>query len=63
MLVTMENLANAVAHFRLRSVSMIRRFRGVVDAEVTNENAAYSNETRYPVLAERNETRIAVVAK
>jgi hypothetical protein len=63
MLVSMENLAKAVAHFCLRSVSITRRFRGVVEAEVANENAAYSNETRYPVLAKRNDVKIAAVAK
>ena len=63
MLVTMENRANAVAHFCFRSVSIISKFRGVVEAAVTNENTAYNNEMRYPVLANRNETRIAAVIK
>ena len=63
MLVTMENLAKAVAHFCFRSVSIISKLSGVVEAEVTNENKAYSSETRYPVFANRNETKIAADAK
>jgi len=63
MLVIMENLAKAVAHFCFRSVSMIRRFSGVVEADDTNENKAYSNETRYVVFASRNETRTPAVTK
>jgi hypothetical protein len=63
MLVTMENRAKAVAHFCFCSVSIINKFRGVVEAAVANENTAYNNETKYPVFTNRNETRIAAVAK
>jgi len=59
----MENLANAVDHFCFRSVSITSKLSGVVEAEVANENTAYSNETRYPVSANKNEIRIAAVTK
>jgi hypothetical protein len=59
----MEYLAKALAHFCLRSVSMIRRFNGVVDADDTNENNPYSNETPYAVPANRNENRTPAVTK
>ena len=62
-LVIMEKLAKAVAHFCLLSVSMMRRFRGVVDAEVMKEKAAYNNDTRYPEFAKRKETKMPAAAK
>ncbi len=62
MLVIIENLAKAVAHFCFLSVSITSRLRGVVDAVVTNERTAYSNETEYCVVAKANEIRIAPVA-
>jgi hypothetical protein len=63
MLVIIDNRANPVAHLCLRSVSITRRFKGVVDAVVAKENIAYSNETDCTVPAKKNAANKPAVNK